>query len=59
VRYFSAIKWRSQEHTVKLRALTEQLPADVLTLQHDKGAPLSQETFDELLLTAHQRLGDA
>jgi hypothetical protein len=29
---------------------------DVLTLKHDKGAPLSRQTFDELFLTAHERV---
>ena len=41
---------------IKLRALAEQLVADVLTLKHDKGAPLSRQTFDELFLTAHERV---
>ena len=50
------LKWRSQEGNVKLRALAEQVLADVLTLKHDKGAPLSRATFDELFLTAHQRV---
>ena len=37
-----------REGNVKLRALAEQVLADVLTLTHDKGAPLSRQTFDEL-----------
>jgi hypothetical protein len=53
---FDLLRWRSQEGNVKLRALAEQLLADVLTLKHDKGAPLSRATFDGLLLTAHRRV---
>ena len=53
---FDLLKWRSQEGNVKLRALAEQVLADVLTLKHDKGAPLSRATFDEMFLTAHQRV---
>jgi len=41
---------------IKLRALAEQLVTDVLTLKHDEGSPLSRPTFDQLLLTAHQRV---
>ena len=53
---FDLLKWRSQEGNIKLRALAERVLADVLTLKHDKGAPLSRATFDELFLTAHQRV---
>jgi hypothetical protein len=53
---FDLLRWRSQEGNVKLRALAEQVLADVLTLKHDKGAPLSRQTFDELFLTAHERV---
>jgi hypothetical protein len=53
---FDLLRWRSQEGHVKLRALAEQVLADVLTLKHDKGAPLSRQTFDELFLTAHERV---
>ena len=53
---FDILKWRSQGANIKLRALAEQLVADVLTLKHDEGSPLSRPTFDQLLLTAHQRV---
>ena len=53
---FDILKWRSQDANVKLRALAEQLVADVLTRKHDEGSPLSRPTFDQLLLTAHQRV---
>ena len=39
---FDLLRWRSQEANVKLRVLAEQVLADVLTLKHDKGAPLSR-----------------
>ena len=50
------LKWRSQDANIKLRALAEQLVADVLTLKHDEGSPLSRPMFDQLLLTAHERV---
>ena len=53
---FDLLKWRSQDANIRLRALAEQLVADVLTLKHDEGSPLSRPTFDQLLLTAHERV---
>ncbi len=53
---FDILKWRSQDANIKLRALAEQLVADVLTLKRDEGSPLSRPTFDQLLLTAHERV---
>jgi hypothetical protein len=53
---FDILKWRCQGANIKLRALAEQLVADVLTLKHDEGSPLSRATFDQLLLTAHERV---
>ena len=53
---FDILKWRSQDANIKVRALAEQLVADVLTLKHDEGSPLSRPTFDQLLLTAHERV---
>ena len=53
---FDLLKWRSQGANIRLRALAEQLVTDVLTLKHDEGSPLSRPTFDQLLLTAHQRV---
>jgi ANTAR domain len=53
---FDLLKWRSQDTNIRLRALAEQLAADILTLKHDEGSPLSRPTFDQLLLTAHQRV---
>ena len=53
---FDILKWRSQDANVKLRALAEQLVADVLTRKHDEGSPLLRPMFDKLLLTAHERV---
>ena len=53
---FDILKCRSRGANMKVRALAEQLVADVLTLKHDKGSPLSRPTFDQLLLTAHERV---
>lgn len=52
---FDLLKWRSQETNVKLRALAEQLVADVRALDYDETVP-PRSTFDRLLLTVHQRV---
>lgn len=52
---FELLRWRSQECNVKLRALAEQLLADYQQLDYRDTLP-SRETFDHLLLTAHQRV---
>jgi hypothetical protein len=52
---FDVLKWRSQETNVKLRALPEQLLADIRTLKHDEPESY-RSTFDVLLLTTHQRV---
>jgi hypothetical protein len=46
----------AQDTNIRLRALAEQLVADIHTIKHDDGSPLSRPTFDQLLLTAHQRV---
>ena len=53
---FDILKWRSQDATVKLRALAEQLVADVLTRNRDEGSLELRATFDQLLLTTHERV---
>lgn len=53
---FELLRWRSQECNVKLRALAEQLLADYRQLEYQDTLP-SRETFDHVLLTAHQRVG--
>ena len=52
---FDVLKWRSQETNVKLRALAEQLLADIRTLKHDDSASY-RAGFDRLLLTTDQRV---
>ncbi|MEW5809355.1 MAG: PAS and ANTAR domain-containing protein [Actinomycetota bacterium] len=52
---FELLRWRSQECNVKLRLLAEQLLADYRGLVYEDTLP-SRETFDHLLLTAHQRV---
>ena len=51
---FDLLKWRSQGTNTKLRTLAEQLLADVRTLKQDGPSP-DRATFDQLLLTTHQR----
>jgi hypothetical protein len=53
---FELLRWRSQESKIKLRALAEQVLADVRTLTHDEDSLPSRPAFDRLLLTAHQRV---
>lgn len=53
---FELLRWRSQESNVRLRALAEQLLVDVRALARDDDSLPSRETFDRLLLTAHQRV---
>ena len=54
---FELLRWRSQETNVKLRLLAEQLLADYAGLVYEDVLP-PRATFDHLLLTAHQRIGD-
>jgi PAS domain S-box-containing protein len=53
---FEVLRWRSQDRNVKLRALAEQVLADVGTLTHDEHSLPSRPAFDQLLLTAHRRI---
>ncbi|MEV6258721.1 PAS and ANTAR domain-containing protein [Nocardia sp. NPDC051911] len=51
---FRVLRWRSQETNIKIRALAEQLVADVVAMG---GALVQQRTrFDHLLLTLHRRV---
>lgn len=52
---FDLLRWRSQETNVKLRALAEQLIADVRALEYDETIP-PRAAFDRLLLTVHKRV---
>ena len=53
---FDLLRWRSQASNVKLRALAEQLLADIRRLKHDEDSLPSRPELDRLLLTAHQRI---
>jgi hypothetical protein len=41
---FEVLRWRSQESNIKLRALAEQVLADVRTLTHDEDSLPSRPT---------------
>jgi hypothetical protein len=53
---FDLLKWRSQAGNVKLRAIAEQIVADFTSLTYRDVLP-SRSRYDELLLTAHDRIG--
>jgi len=53
---FDLLKWRSQAANIKLRVLAEQLLADFRALNYDDTLPPCP-VFDQLLLTAHNRVG--
>jgi hypothetical protein len=50
---FDVLKWLSQEHNVKLRALAEQLRTDLREMARES---IDQSVYDHMLLTAHERL---
>jgi hypothetical protein len=47
--------WRAEETNVDLRLLAEQLVADFRTMSY-QDTPQSRASYDNLLLTAHQRM---
>lgn len=51
---FNLLKWLSQESNVKLRQLAEQITEDFCAARQ---AVAAQPEFDQLLLTAHTRVG--
>ena len=53
---FDLLRWRSQETNVKLRDLAQQITTDFLAVPHD-GAMPARSVYDELLMTAHLRIG--
>ena len=55
---FDMLKWRSQETNVKIRQLAEQLMADFLALKYAETPP-SRSTYDQILLTVHERIAGA
>lgn len=52
---FELLQWRSQHTNTKLRALAEQIVADLDTVDFQPDELRRQ--FDHLLLTAHERIG--
>jgi len=54
---FEVLAWRSQESNIKLRTLAERLIADVTAGPGTE--TMSRTTFDHLLMTLHERIGDA
>jgi PAS domain S-box-containing protein len=53
---FDLLRWRSQETNVKLRLFATQLVSDLAALHHEETLP-RRSTYDQLLLTAHLRIG--
>jgi PAS domain S-box-containing protein len=53
---FDLLRWRSQETNVKLRLFATQLASDLAALHHEETLP-RRSTYDQLLLTAHLRIG--
>lgn len=52
---FELLIWRSQQSNVKVRALAEQVLADIQSVKYDDNSLQSRATFDQLFLTAHNR----
>ena len=52
---FELLKWRSQSTNTKLRALCERITTDFLAMDTREGL-FDRRTYDDLLLTAHQRV---
>jgi hypothetical protein len=52
---FDIMRWRSQVTNVKLRLLAQQLVDEIVALDYDEILP-PRSTFDDLLLTAHERV---
>lgn len=53
---FELLVWRSQDSNVKIRALAEQVLADIQSFKYDEHSLQSREMFDQLFLTAHNRV---
>ena len=53
---FELLVWRSQNSNVKVRALADQVIADIQSFKYDEDSLRSRETFDQLFLTAHKRV---
>jgi PAS domain S-box-containing protein len=53
---FELLIWRSQSSNVKVRALAQQVLADIQSFTYDENSARSRDTFDQLFLTAHDRV---
>jgi PAS domain S-box-containing protein len=53
---FELLIWRSQQSQVKVRALAEQVIADIQSFTYDEDSLRARERFDQLFLTAHNRV---
>lgn len=53
---FELLRWRSQEHNVKLRPLALQIVTEFLALSRRDVHPL-RSAYDDIVLTAHLRIG--
>lgn len=56
---FGVLKSQSQQHSVKLRLIAEQVVKDMVELAKEKKGPARRIALDGLMLTAHQRISDA
>jgi hypothetical protein len=54
---FEKMRYLSQQHNVKLRALAERIVQDLTTASQQR-PPVHPDTHDELILTAHARVTD-
>ena len=54
---FDLLRWRSQEANIKLRVLADRVVADFVSLSQAESSP-PRSAYDNLLLTAHQRIVD-
>ncbi|UXA09069.1 PAS and ANTAR domain-containing protein [Mycobacterium sp. SMC-2] len=53
---FGLLRWRSQQHNVKLRPLARQIVTEFLALSRRDSHPL-RSAYDDIVLTAHLRVG--
>jgi PAS domain S-box-containing protein len=53
---FQLLVWRSQESQLKLRVLAQQVVTDIQSVEFDEDSRRSRERFDQLFLTAHNRV---
>jgi hypothetical protein len=51
---FQVLRWQSQHHNVKLRALAEQIARDLLAMS--RRPPVDRAAYDNVVLTAYTRM---